>query len=168
MTTWYRKTTLLKVLNKRLEPTFGDIIYSQPNIKMSYFEQEFVEAFNLENTLREELWTVFGDEYKLYQEYCTLQKQLTETPPKDACDISSYERLETLQDLVRDKDLHAKHARVERVLCLVGFNADRDGASLVHTFSGGWKMRIGIAKLLLEDPQVMVLDEPTNHLVLSN
>jgi ABC-type microcin C transport system duplicated ATPase subunit YejF len=54
--------------------------------------------------------------------------------------------------------------KVEKVMDMMGFIPE-DGVSPVSAFSGGWRMRIGLGKILLQDPNILLLDEPTNHLV---
>jgi ATPase subunit of ABC transporter with duplicated ATPase domains len=54
--------------------------------------------------------------------------------------------------------------KVEKVMDMMGFIPE-DGMSPVSAFSGGWRMRIGLGKILLQDPNILLLDEPTNHLV---
>jgi ATPase subunit of ABC transporter with duplicated ATPase domains len=61
------------------------------------------------------------------------------------------------------QEIDTMNSRLEKVMNNVGFSAE-DAARPVKAFSGGWKMRIGLAKILLKDPNILLLDEPTNHL----
>ena len=68
-----------------------------------------------------------------------------------------------LQSLAEDKDAFNLDSKVSKVMDLMGFSSS-EGSALVSSFSGGWKMRIGLGKVLLKDPNILLLDEPTNHL----
>jgi ATPase subunit of ABC transporter with duplicated ATPase domains len=62
------------------------------------------------------------------------------------------------------KQVYDLGLKVEKVMDMMGFIPE-DGVSPVSAFSGGWRMRIGLGKILLQDPNILLLDEPTNHLV---
>ena len=75
------------------------------------------------------------------------------------------DRMQDLQNKAEDKGVYALEAQCKKVMDLMGFTED-EGDDLVASFSGGWKMRIGLGKVLLKEPNVLLLDEPTNHLDL--
>ena len=68
-----------------------------------------------------------------------------------------------LQDEAISRGVYSLDSKVDKVMDSMGFSV-MDQSALVKTFSGGWKMRIGLAKILLKDPNILLLDEPTNHL----
>ena len=69
-----------------------------------------------------------------------------------------------LQAKADAKNVNALDSRVSKIMDLMGFEPE-EGDYEVSAFSGGWKMRIGLGKVLLKDPNILLLDEPTNHLV---
>ena len=73
------------------------------------------------------------------------------------------DRMQALQAQAEAKDVTSLESRAEKVMDLMGFDSI-DAKLPVSSFSGGWKMRIGLGKVLLKDPNVLLLDEPTNHL----
>jgi ATP-binding cassette subfamily F protein 3 len=75
------------------------------------------------------------------------------------------DRLDKLQRKFEALDGYGLDARIEKILPEMGFN-NEDGDRLVSSFSGGWQMRMGLGKILLQSPDVLLLDEPTNHLDL--
>lgn len=79
----------------------------------------------------------------------------------------ALEDMAKLQEQARRQDAYAIDAKVDRVLGQMGFMPD-EAALPVASFSGGWKMRIGLGKILLSDPNLLLLDEPTNHLDLES
>ena len=155
------KTTQLKVLAGELEPTSGDVVLSSEGVKIAYLKQEFSESLDPSNTLREELASVFVAEKALLEELSQAEAALT------AGEDGALEAFEELQQKAQDGDALIVDTLVDKVAQQMGFGeADLD--ALVASFSGGWKMRIGLAKVLLQRPDVLLLDEPTNHLDLES
>lgn len=74
------------------------------------------------------------------------------------------DRMNKLQNKADAKNVNALDSRVSKIMDLMGFEPE-EGDYEVSAFSGGWKMRIGLGKVLLQDPNILLLDEPTNHLV---
>jgi ATP-binding cassette subfamily F protein 3 len=70
-------------------------------------------------------------------------------------------RLQDLQERALSRGVYALDSKVDKIMDATGFSVE-DGKALVKSFSGGWKMRIGLAKILLKEPNVLLLDEPTN------
>ncbi|KAG7337707.1 ABC transporter related protein [Nitzschia inconspicua] len=77
------------------------------------------------------------------------------------------DRMQDLQRKAEDKDVYVLESRVKKTMDLMGFSDD-EVDDLVASFSGGWKMRIGLGKVLLKEPNILLLDEPTNHLDLDS
>jgi ATP-binding cassette subfamily F protein 3 len=154
------KSTQLKIVMGELEPTAGDIIRPQ-DLKISYLSQEF--EVDPARTVRDEFWTVF-------EEANQVQHRLHEIP--QLMEAADPDQLETLIHELDDQqryfealDGYGLEARIEKILPEMGF-APTDGDRLVGEFSGGWQMRMGLGKILLQAPDVLLLDEPTNHLDL--
>ena len=72
-----------------------------------------------------------------------------------------------LQAAADKKGVTTLSSRAERIMNMMGFTVE-EGEQLVASFSGGWKMRIGLGKILLTEPNILLLDEPTNHLDLES
>lgn len=160
------KSTQLKILAGELEPTTGEVTMSSDRLKVSLLRQEFAESLDESKTLIEELASVFGKEAELLSEISQLEREL-ESATDDEQRMSILDKLGNAQELAKKKGAYAIEAKAEKVAIQMGFG-DADLGALVGSFSGGWKMRIGIAKVLLEQPDVWLLDEPTNHLDLES
>jgi len=156
------KSTLLRILAGRLEPDAGSVHLAK-GARVGYLEQE-VFGFGGRTVLGEAL-DAFADLGELEQRCRTLEHLLAETDPK----AENYQTLLDEYALVREKwDAQASYdleARARAVLTGLGFRAS-DLDRPCGEFSGGWQMRIALAKLLLQQPELLLLDEPTNHLDL--
>jgi ATPase subunit of ABC transporter with duplicated ATPase domains len=121
----------------------------------------------MQNTLKDELLSSFIEEINILNEIETYQKQieLTVDNPNEMEDVLN--QLSKLQELAITKNAYSLDSKVLKVMDSMGFSVD-DGNLLVSSFSGGWKMRIGLAKILLLDPNILFLDEPTNHMDLDS
>ncbi|MEM1311649.1 MAG: ATP-binding cassette domain-containing protein, partial [Cyanobacteria bacterium P01_H01_bin.153] len=154
------KSTQLKIIRGEVEPTSGQVI-RPTSLRIGYLNQEF--EIDEERTVRDEFWTVFHEANAIHQ-------RLTEIPHQmETADPDKLEKL--INELDRQQrqfealDGYGLDARIEKILPEMGFNAD-DGDRRVSEFSGGWQMRMGLGKVLLQVPDVLLLDEPTNHLDL--
>ncbi|MEM9768735.1 MAG: ABC-F family ATP-binding cassette domain-containing protein [Cyanobacteria bacterium P01_D01_bin.71] len=154
------KSTQLKIIRGEVEPTSGQVI-RPTSLRIGYLNQEF--EIDEERTVRDEFWTVFHEANAIHQ-------RLTEIPHQmETADPDTLEKL--INELDRQQrqfealDGYGLDARIEKILPEMGFNAD-DGDRRVSEFSGGWQMRMGLGKVLLQAPDVLLLDEPTNHLDL--
>ena len=155
------KSTLLKILSGELRPTAGTVSL-QKGCTVGYLPQVMVIADN--HTVRQEAEKAFGH-IRLQQERVdALSRELAGRTDYDSAAylelVSTFsyesERFEMMGGL-------NYHAALERTLTGLGFRpADFDRPT--SEFSGGWRMRIELAKLLLQSPDVLLLDEPTNHL----
>jgi ATPase subunit of ABC transporter with duplicated ATPase domains len=133
---------------------------------VAVLRQEFVEDLVPERTLKEEMLSVFEEENRILQEIKDAEAELAATPADNANTMQTLlDRMQDLQNKAQDKDVYTMESRVKKVMDVMGFT-DEEADDLVASFSGGWKMRIGLGKVLLKDPNVLLLDEPTNHLDL--
>jgi len=96
------------------------------------------------------------------------ERELESIAPEDADHMQEVlDRMQELQNNADNKGVYALEARCKKIQDLMGFTDD-EGDDLVASFSGGWKMRIGLGKVLVKEPNVLLLDEPTNHLDLES
>lgn len=155
------KSTMLKIIAGLQEPT-GGVVAAQKDITIGYLPQQMI--LTDERSVVEEVRTVFG---KLDEMKASLARMSTELAERTDYESESYaeliDRISNLSDLVQMEESENGEAELEKTLLGLGFvrsDFDRNTSE----FSGGWRMRIELAKLLLMRPDVLLLDEPTNHL----
>lgn len=155
------KSTMLKIIAGLQEPT-GGVVAVQKDITIGYLPQQMI--LTDERSVVEEVRTVFG---KLDEMKASLARMNTELAERTDYESESYaeliDRISNLSDLVQMEESENGEAELEKTLLGLGFvrsDFDRNTSE----FSGGWRMRIELAKLLLMRPDVLLLDEPTNHL----
>jgi len=156
------KTTLLKIIAGRLTPDRGTVDRGG-GTEVGYLEQNVQEMPPDRSVLAESL-TAFSDVLDLEAEEERITERLTDI---DDYESREYERLlgrlETVQERLNAAESHRLRPRAEATLTGLGFDPDELDRPL-RTFSGGWRMRVALAKLLLRRPDILLLDEPTNHL----
>ncbi len=156
------KTTLLKILARLDEPDAGQVV-TPADLTMGYLPQDGLEYGG--RTLIDEARQAFGGLLALKEELHRLEEQLADTSLDDATHEAVLVRYSEGQEEFRRRDGYTMDLRVATVLRGLGFE-DADMEKPTETFSGGWQMRIALAKLLLQRPGLLLLDEPTNHLDL--
>eukprot|EP00977_Amphora_coffeiformis_P012161 scaffold2992_cov214-Amphora_coffeaeformis.AAC.43 len=162
------KTTQLRIMAGELEPTTGDVVKSSKDLRVAILRQEFIDELVPTRTLKEEMMSVFEVENKILEEIKSNEEELASADGSDPDRMQQIlDRMQELQNEAEDKEVYVLESRVKKVLDLMGFTED-EGDDLVASFSGGWKMRIGLGKVLLREPNVLLLDEPTNHLDLES
>lgn len=140
----------MKILAGELEPSTGTVTRSSSSLRVAYLRQEFIEHIVLTRTLKEELMSAFAEEQAILLDIARCETELeTTTDPAEMDAV--LERLQDLQELAKESKCYALEPRVLKVMDSMGFTVE-DGNALVGSFSGGWKMRIGLAKILLLDP----------------
>jgi ATP-binding cassette subfamily F protein 3 len=155
------KTTLLKIMAGIAEPDDGERSVEK-GARISYLPQSGI--VHRGSTLRDEADKAFMDGYEIEREREQIGDVLRVAPDSpDAQRLLS--RHQELTDKLEDSQWHRRGERIERVLTGLGFSPD-DFDRAAEEFSGGWQMRIALAKTLLEDPDILLLDEPTNYLDL--
>ncbi|OCR02558.1 lysophospholipase [Oscillatoriales cyanobacterium USR001] len=154
------KSTQLKIIAGEVEPTSGEVI-RPASLHIAYLSQEF--EVDPTRTVREEFWTVFTEANKTHESLLEVQRQM-ETANLEELD-QLINKLDRLQRLYEALDGYGLESQIEKILPEMGFETE-DGDRLVSAFSGGWKMRMSLGKILLQKPDLLLLDEPTNHLDL--
>lgn len=155
------KSTLLKIISGQTDPDKGDIALAR-HTTVGYLPQDGITFAG--KTIYEEVYSGVGDISALKEEIDEVQREMEEHP-----DHSSEEYMELIEK--QGELLHKFEAldgfriksNIEKILEGLGFSS-KDFDRLTEEFSGGWQMRIALAKLLLVQPSVLLLDEPTNHL----
>jgi ATP-binding cassette, subfamily F, member 3 len=154
------KSTQLKIIAGKTEPTSGEII-RPASLHIAYLSQEF-EVDN-SRTVKEELWQAFGAANEAHAALDEIHRQLEVATPEELDKILN--KMDKLQRQYEALNGYALEAEIDKILPEMGFESE-DGDRLVSAFSGGWQMRMSLAKILLQSPDLLLLDEPTNHLDL--
>jgi ATP-binding cassette subfamily F protein 3 len=155
------KSTLLKLLSKETEMDSGSIAYEK-DLRIGFLKQDI--DFDKGRTVLEEAYQAFSEIKILEERQNEINTQLSERT-----DYESDSYLELINDLSDVNDRYELiggynyQGHTEKILQGLGFKRD-DFHKSTDTFSGGWRMRIELAKLLLQSNDLLLLDEPTNHL----
>ncbi|MDX2177067.1 MAG: ABC-F family ATP-binding cassette domain-containing protein [Candidatus Sumerlaeia bacterium] len=154
------KSTLLKVIAGEISPESGAVTYPH-SAELGYLPQNL--EMNTDNSVEEECRAVFVEVLEHEAEMRTLEERMAhvahDTP--EFADIA--DRYEYLMHEMERRDVYTMDAQIGRVLDGLGF-LPKDRRRKCREFSGGWQMRIALARLLLRNPDILLLDEPTNHL----
>lgn len=156
------KSTLLKVLAGMESLDYGSL-QSTKGISAGYLPQDGLTLSG--HTVFAECMSVFADLQSIEAELEHLMHRLSELDPASPEYAAVADRFGRLDSEFRTRDGYAIEAQVGIVLNGLGFPKE-DWTRRTEEFSGGWQMRIALAKLLLEKPNLLLLDEPTNHLDL--
>ncbi|MDD3813411.1 MAG: ATP-binding cassette domain-containing protein [Desulfocapsaceae bacterium] len=160
------KSTLLKIM-AGVSACDDGVITKSKHFSVGYLPQES-SALVSNNTLYQEAESAFDEILALQQEADFLHDQLAEmTDHHSELFTAMIERQGELQHQLEGHDVYTIRARVEKVLLGLGFK-QTDMDAPVTSFSGGWVMRLMLAKMLLVSPSLLLLDEPTNHLDLES
>ena len=155
------KSTLLKLLSKEIHPDTG-VIASDKEVKIGFLKQDI--DFERGRTVLEEAHQAFQEIKRLEWELDDINVQLAE---RDDYESEGYHKLMVgLNEVTHRYEIlggYNYQGETEKVLLGLGFKRG-DFENATETFSGGWRMRIELAKLLLQNNDVLLLDEPTNHL----
>lgn len=155
------KSTMLKIICGLQQPTSG-VVAIPSDTTIGYLPQ--VMKLSDDTTVKEEARKAFADTTKMQQQLERMQQEMA--------DRTDYESQSYAELVERFTQLHDRYmmiggdnceAEIERTLVGLGFSRD-DFDRPTKEFSGGWRMRVELAKILLRNPDVLLLDEPTNHL----
>ena len=155
------KSTMLKLLSRELKPDSGTIA-ADKDVRIGFLKQDidFVKG----RTILEEAYQAFGEIKTLEQKLDDIHHQIETRTDYES--ESYHNLLDMLSDYTHRFDLiggYQYQGETEKVLLGLGFQRS-DFDKLTDSFSGGWRMRIELAKLLLQNNDILLLDEPTNHL----
>ncbi|MCU1311511.1 MAG: transporter, ATPase subunit [Candidatus Angelobacter sp.] len=156
------KSTLLKVLAGMESLDYGTLS-STKGVSAGYLPQDGLTLSG--RTVFAECMTVFDDLRKMEQELESLTRSMSELDHAGSDYAQVAERFHRVENELRTRDAYTVESQVGAVLQGLGFGK-QDWTRRTEEFSGGWQMRISLAKLLLSKPNLLLLDEPTNHLDL--
>ncbi|MBU2939863.1 ABC-F family ATP-binding cassette domain-containing protein [Lacinutrix sp. C3R15] len=155
------KSTMLKILSKEFEPDSGQIA-TDKDLKIGFLKQDI--DFVLGRTVLEESYQAFTEIKKIEAQLEDINTQLVERTDYES--EAYHQIMVDLNDLQHQYEIiggYNYQGETEKILQGLGFKRE-DFNKLTDTFSGGWRMRIELAKLLLQNNDLLLLDEPTNHL----
>ncbi|HRF67623.1 MAG TPA: ABC-F family ATP-binding cassette domain-containing protein [Muribaculum sp.] len=155
------KSTMLKIIAGIQRPTSGSVSVPQ-GVSIGYLPQHM--TINDSLTVIEEARTAFSEIKKLHDEFDRCNNDIASRSDYDSPDYQKLiDRITTLTERLAMEDSDNGEAEIEKTLIGLGFKRS-DFTRPTSEFSGGWRMRIELAKILLKKPDVLLLDEPTNHL----
>jgi ATP-binding cassette, subfamily F, member 3 len=154
------KSTQLKIVMGEIEPTTGKII--RPNsLKIGYLNQEF--DIDESRTVQDEMWRAFGEVNRIHEGLSKIHHALETADPDELDNLLN--KMDKLQRQFEGMDGYGIESKIGKILSDMGFTLE-DADRSVSAFSGGWQMRMNLAKVILQEPDLLLLDEPTNHLDL--
>jgi ATP-binding cassette subfamily F protein 3 len=154
------KSTLMKII-AGIDPPMEGSISKARFVSVGYLPQDAV--VDSDASLYTEVESAFEDVLMIEQELNEAYEKLAVTDHTSEEYMELLEIIGELQHKQEEADAFRLKSKIETVLLGLGFTMD-DMVKNVRSFSGGWQMRIALAKLLLKEPSVLLLDEPTNHL----
>ncbi len=154
------KSTQLKIVMGEIEPTTGKII--RPNsLRIGYLNQEF--DIDESRTVQDEMWRAFGEINRVHEALSKVHHALESATPEELDKL--LDKMDKLQRQFEGMDGYGIESKIGKILSDMGFTLE-DADRSVSAFSGGWQMRMNLAKVILQEPDLLLLDEPTNHLDL--
>ncbi len=154
------KSSLLKIINGTLQPESGKVLM-QKNVSIGYLPQENVT--HLDKTLFEEAKSALSGITFLQQKEKELIDKLSSQPIVAEVRDDLVNQLGEVHHRLEELGSYSIEANIEKILTGLGFE-ENDFERLTNQFSGGWQMRIALAKILISQNDILLLDEPTNHL----
>jgi len=154
------KTTLMKIISGEIQADSGERAVEK-DTRVSYLPQSGI--VHRGKTLADEVETAFSRGKDLLSRYEALGDQLAAEPPDSAKALRLAGEHHEVQLALEESGWYRRKTVMEQTLLGLGFTED-DFSRAVDEFSGGWQMRIALAKVLLEKPDILLLDEPTNYL----
>ncbi len=159
------KSTLMKIMASEIAADDG-VLSKAKHFSVAYLPQE-PSIINSGRALYDEAVQSFADLLQLQKEMKRLNELLSETDEQSEDFQEILSRQGEIQQLLDNSDVYTIRTRTEKVLFGLGFS-EADLQAEVSSFSGGWIMRLLLAKMLLASPSLLLLDEPTNHLDLDS
>ena len=155
------KSTMLKIIAGLQSPTSGSVAVPA-DVTIGYLPQHILTTDTV--TVVEEVRKAFAHIDKMQQRLDRLNQELAERTDYESAEYHQLiEKMTTLSEMLNMASAEGCEAEMEKTLVGLGF-VRSDFSRPTSEFSGGWRMRIELAKLLLQRPDVLLLDEPTNHL----
>lgn len=157
------KTSLLKIINGDLQPESGKV-FKQKNISIGFLPQENVT--HKDKSLLSEALSALTDLVKLREKELEITQRLGQI-------ISEEEKIDLINQLgevhhkLEELDTYTAESKIKKILLGLGFS-EEDFDRSTNEFSGGWQMRIALAKILISQNDIILMDEPTNHLDINS
>lgn len=158
------KSTLMKCIVGSMEPDHGKVMLPK-HTQVGYLPQDGIHISG--TPLLDEVLGSVGNIVELQQRVDEYSSDLQQLDSASDAYRETLEEIGRLELILHDRDASRLRPRTEAILRGLGF-AEKDFTRDCGEFSGGWQMRIALAKLLLQEPEVLLLDEPTNHLDLQS
>jgi len=158
------KTSLLRIIADQLQPESGKVI-KQKGINIGYLPQENITHAG--KTLIEEASSALTTIISLQDKETRLTNELSDINLSEDEKLDLVNQLGEVHHRLEELDSYSANSKIEKILLGLGFE-ENDFDRLTDEFSGGWQMRIALAKILISQNDLLLMDEPTNHLDLDS